>query len=165
MQSDIDMSELAAEPNLLLPLESTLGFRLSRLARAMRKQWADELDTYSLSPPQAAILRAVALQPGCAVREVARALASDAMNVKRCVDELESQNLLKSESRPGDKRARALYLTPSGSDIAKDVDRLARVQEAQLHSVISPDEESYLARILDHLEELLALGTSGDLKA
>lgn len=152
------MVELATSTQSLLPLENALGFRLSRLARAIRKQWASELDAYSLSPPQAAILRAVALQQGCAVREVARSLGSDAMNVKRCVDELEVRELIKSESRPGDKRARALYLTPSGTDLVRHVDRLARIQEERLHGVISPDEESYLDRILDHLEKLLALG-------
>ena len=62
-----------------------VGFRLSRISRTLRSQWAEELSDLELSPPEAAVLRGLAEHPGCALRELARLLASDPMSAKRCV--------------------------------------------------------------------------------
>src|SRR5579875_1692870 len=72
-----------------LALEAGLGFRLGRAHRLLRAAWEQIIADLGLSPPQAALLRAVAQQPGCGLRELARRVQTDAMNAKRLADHLE----------------------------------------------------------------------------
>lgn len=144
-----------------VPLQAGLGFRLSRLTRALRRIWADELSELGLSPPQAAVLRGVAGNPGCSLRALARILATDPMNAKRCVDELEQRGLIRSGSRPGDRRPRTLALTEDGRALAHAVDGLVRDQESWMNSELSPVERDRLEAALTKLEVALDL-VAGD---
>jgi len=141
-----------------LSLQEGLGFRLSRLARNLRRDWAEQLGPVGLTPPQAAVLRGLAAEPGCSVRALSRALGSDPMNVKRCVDELEHRGLVASGSLPGDRRPRALTLTDSGTRLAGAADRLARSQQEWLAGGLAPDEARALDAALERIEGLLGLG-------
>jgi DNA-binding MarR family transcriptional regulator len=145
-----------------LPLEAGLGFRLARLARTLRSQWAGVLEPLELTTAQAAVLRAVAIQPGRSLRSLARTLATDPMNVKRCVDHLEQRGLLRSEHRGEDRRSRALRLTDSGERLAARVDALALEREQRLEQWLGDEHRSRLASTLGRLESRLNLTTPGD---
>lgn len=136
-------------------LDSSLGFRLSRLARRLRHAWADALAPLELSPPQAAVLRGVAEWPGSSLRALARHLDADPMNVKRCVDALEARGLLASGHDPGDHRPRTLAVTPAGAAVAGDVERLAAAQDARLGAALPADLAGALDDVLGRLEALL----------
>lgn len=136
-------------------LDSSLGFRLSRLARRLRRTWADTLAPLELSPPQAAVLRGVAASPGSSLRALARHLDADPMNAKRCVDALEARGLLESGHDPGDHRPRTLVVTPAGAAVAREVERLAAAQDAQLEEALPGDVASAIYDALGRLETLL----------
>lgn len=140
-----------------LPLEAGLGFRLSRLARALRAEWSAQLAELSLTPPQAAVLRGVAGFPGCSLRALARVLGAEPMTVKRCVDELEARGLLESAHRGEDRRPRGLELSPAGRRSAERIDTLVRQQEQELDAVLGPAARAGLDRGLATLERHLAL--------
>ncbi|MHB1475078.1 MAG: MarR family winged helix-turn-helix transcriptional regulator [Dermatophilaceae bacterium] len=142
-----------------LPLETGLGFRLARLARTLRSQWAGVLEPLELTTAQAVVLRAVATQPGRSLRSLARTLATDPMNAKRCVDHLEQRGLLRSEHRGEDRRSRALRLTDSGQLLAARVDALALEQEQRLEQWLGAEHRSRLATTLGRLEARLDLTT------
>ena len=142
-----------------LPLETGLGFRLARLARTLRSQWAGVLEPLELTTAQAVVLRAVAIQPGRSLRSLARTLATDPMNAKRCVDHLEQQGLLRSEHRGEDRRSRALRLTDSGQLLAARVDALALEQEQRLEQWLGAEHRARLATTLGRLEARLDLTT------
>ena len=144
----------AMEP---LPLEAGLGFRLSRLARALRADWSAQLAELSLTPPQAAVLRGVAGLPGCSLRALARVLGAEPMTVKRCVDELEARGLLESAHRGEDRRPRGLALSPAGRLSAERIDTMVRRQEQELDAVLGPAARAGLDRALVALERLLGL--------
>ena len=146
-----------------LPLETGLGFRLARLTRTLRSQWAGVLEPLELTTAQAAVLRAVATEPGRSLRSLARTLATDPMNAKRCVDRLEQRGLLRSEHRGEDRRSRALILTDSGELLAARVDTLACEQEQRLEQWLGGAERrSRLATTLGRLEARLDLTTPDD---
>ncbi len=148
-------------PNL--PLETGLGFRLARLTRTLRSQWAGALEPLELTTAQAAVLRAVATQPGRSLRSLARTLATDPMNAKRCVDHLEQRGLLRSEHRGEDRRSRALMLTDGGHLLAARVDALACEQEQRLEQWLGGAEHrSRFATTLGRLEARLDLTTPGE---
>lgn len=121
-----------------MALHDGLGFRLVRLARAIRAGWAEELGSVGLTPPQAAILRGIRDVPGCSLRALARTLGTDTMHVKRCADELEQRHLLRSAHRAGDRRPRTLTLTGSGQDLVDRVDGLVASQQARFETALDP---------------------------
>ncbi len=139
------------------PPELGLGFRIGRLARALRRDWADELSGSELSPPQAVVLRGVEASPGCSLRALARTLGSDPMNVKRCVDELEARGLVTSAHRATDRRSRTLTLTQAGCKVAADVGTLVERHESWLAAALGTDGRGALEAAVGRLEVLLGL--------
>lgn len=146
-----------AAPRLGTSPELGLGFRLSRLARALRRDWADELAGSELTPPQAAVLRGVEASPGCSLRALARTLGSDPMNVKRCVDELEDRGLLESAHRSTDRRSRTLTLTGRGRAAVTEVGALVDRHESWLTAALGRDGRRSLEAAVGRLEVLLGL--------
>jgi DNA-binding MarR family transcriptional regulator len=138
-------------------LESGLGFRLSRLARTLRAIWAAELAEHGLTPPQAAVLRALADRPGSSLRALARTLGAEPMRAKRCVDELEARQLLTSEHEREARRSRALRLTPQGTQLAATVSRLVQRQEAHLARALGPKRRGALEDACKALEDAFDL--------
>ncbi len=143
-----------------LPLDAGIGFRLSRLARAWRAQWTGELAALDLTPPQAAVLRAVAADPGCSVRGLARILGADPMHAKRCADDLEARGLLHSGHRATDRRSRTLGLTAGGTVLAARVDRLVRAREDHLAGALGAADLARLDAILGVLESTIGAGAT-----
>ena len=136
----------------LLTLEQSVGFRLSRVARARKRAWTEELEALALTPAQASALRAVVERPDLSLRALARTMGTDPMSAKRCVDELETRELLRSTAAPGDRRPRVLNATKSGRALAREIDRRVRLQEATLREVLSAHEYEILLSVLERLE-------------
>ncbi len=142
------------------PLAQGLGFRLSRISRTLRRQWHDELADLELAPPEAAILRAIAEHPGCALRALARLLATDAMSAKRCVDGLERRGLVTSGHRASDRRSRTLRASDAGLAIVTLLNDRISERERRLDLLLAPANRSALERALDELERGLAIDTT-----
>ena len=157
----VEAAQPAAALAEQLPLESGVGFRLSRLARSLRAQWAQELTVVGLTPPQAALLRAIAVRPGLSLRALARTLGTEPMRAKRCADDLEAAGLLRSAHRGDDRRPRQLSLSPKGLELAGRVDLLVRRQEARIERVLGQDLRPGLENALTTLERSLGVGTPG----
>ncbi len=138
-------------------LEAGLGFRLSRLTRTLRAEWAGQLEELGLTPPQAAVLRALAGRPGCSLRALARLLGTEPMRAKRCVDELERRDLVQSAHRGGDRRPRSLQLTGAGEALAQRVDVLVQRQEGHLDAALGAERRGHLEAALAALETVLDL--------
>jgi DNA-binding MarR family transcriptional regulator len=131
-----------------IALEDSAGFRLSRLVRVRRERWAAQLRALGLTPPQAAVLRATRDHRGQALRALARTLNTDAMSVKRCVDELEGRGWLVTSPRADDRRVRVVDLTAQGERLMGDLDEIAYAQERNLRDQFShPQYESLMAAI------------------
>ncbi|MDA8311311.1 MAG: MarR family winged helix-turn-helix transcriptional regulator [Actinomycetota bacterium] len=138
-------------------LDEGLGFRLDRLARSLRAEWAREIAGLGLTPPQAAVLRSIARYPGCSLRALARMLGTDPMKTKRCVDVLERRGLVRSTHRGADRRPRALELTPESVALAVRIDLLVRARDDHLAAALGPDRLSSLLSALTALEVDLGL--------
>jgi len=154
----IEKTPLRAKDPVAPALEAGLGFRLGRLARHLRREWAQELKPLGLSPPQAAVVRGVAAEPGCSLRGLARTLDADPMNVKRYVDELEQRALIRTGNLTTDRRSRVLLLTEAGENVAHDIARLVDTQQHWLTGSMSPEEARNLGVGLARLEARLGIG-------
>ena len=148
------MTEQSSSAPARLPIGDTLGFRLSRLMRFLRSSWAKTLEPLTLSPPEAAILRAVGDQPGIGVRALARCLNFDPMNVKRSADALQARGMLLSTQSTIDSRSRALTLSEEGAKLVSRVDELASKQSDTIMSVMSDQARQGFLDAIASLEHL-----------
>ncbi|MGC8466098.1 MAG: MarR family winged helix-turn-helix transcriptional regulator [Acidimicrobiales bacterium] len=141
-------------------LESGVGFRLNRVARALRRSWALELEPLNLTPPQAVLLRALSEEPRCSIRCLSRRIGQDAMSTKRATDCLESRGLLRSAHRGTDRRPRQLELTDEGNRVAALVRTKARHREEALRAALAHEHLDALSAALTSLESHLQIGCS-----
>ncbi|MDA8290438.1 MAG: methyltransferase domain-containing protein [Actinomycetota bacterium] len=147
----------SAAPGAAGPLlEAEIGFRLSRLVRTLRAEWSRELADLEITPPEAAVLRAVAERPGSSLRALARLLGAEPMTAKRCVDELEQRGLLSSAHRGEDRRPRALELTGAGASLAARVHALVASRDARLAAALGERGRHAFEIAVGALEEHVA---------
>ena len=151
---------MSPSPTRTPRVTESVGFRLSRVARALRAQWRDQLADLGVEPPEAAALRVVAAQPGAALRQLARILGSDPMSTKRCVDALEARGLVAS-TRQGEGRPRALRVTAAGAVLVGEIERRAADREGSVAAVLGPAATAQLRAALDQLEASLAPASKG----
>lgn len=145
-----------------IALEDSAGFRLSRLVRVRRERWAAQLRVLGLTPPQAAVLRATRDHRGQALRALARTLNTDAMSVKRCVDELEARGWLATATREEDRRVRVVELTAPGEELMEHLDGLAYAQERHLRDQLSDSCYESLVAAITTLEVAEGIGRDDD---
>ena len=142
-------------------LESGLGFRMGRAHRALREAWGERIADLGLSPPQAAMLRAISERPGSGLRELARRAHTDPMNAKRLVDHLERAGLVASTVDPSHRQRRDLAPTDEGLVLADELARRAAVWTRRLARLLGAAELDQLQRLLARLEDALAAGAEG----
>lgn len=141
-------------------LDETTGFRLGRLARVLKARFASSLRPLGLTPPQAAVLRALGERSPEGVRAVARRLSADPMNVKHCADELEERGLLRSTHVSADRRLRGLEPTALGMAALESLAGVVQSEEEWLEAVLGSEGLAALARALDRLEAALGIGSA-----
>ena len=138
------------------PLESTLGFRMGRAHRSLREAWGESIADLGLSPPQAAMLRAICEEPGSGLRELARRVRTDPMNAKRLADHLEQVGLVRSMTDPSHRQRRDLAPTEAGLVLAKQVAERAARWEHRLSRLFGEAQLEQLQSLLQRLEDVLA---------
>jgi DNA-binding MarR family transcriptional regulator len=143
-------------------LEESVSFRLSRLARSGRNRWASQLRSLGLTPPQAAILRGATERSNASLRALARTMGTDPMSVKRCVDDLELRDLLRSATGHEPRRARVVRLTPAGERLVTELEEMVRQQEQEIRTLLSTSEYAQLLAVIDRLERGMRLSGSND---
>jgi DNA-binding MarR family transcriptional regulator len=131
-----------------------VGFLLGVCHRRRRAAWARDLADLGLHPPQAALLRLAADQPGLGVRQAARALGTDPMHVQRLAAGLLEAGLLEVRPDPADQRRRPLVPSPAGARLALEVARRAEAAEARLAAALGPGRYEGLLRGLEALAAL-----------
>jgi DNA-binding MarR family transcriptional regulator len=121
------------------------GVRLALLevAERLRQNWAAHAAAAGLSTAQVNAL--LTLRPGEAVpmRSLAARLDYDASNLSVLVDRLERRGVVERRPDPGDRRVKALALTPEGvrlrasfwRDLVEDPGPLAPLADADLQEL------------------------------
>jgi DNA-binding MarR family transcriptional regulator len=131
-----------------------LGFLLGVAHRTLRRAWEAELADLELTAPQAALLRLIAAQPGQGVRQLARDLGTDPMNIQRIAEIIRAAGLCELRQDPGDARRRPLYPTDKGRQLSAMVARKALSAEEDLSEALGAERYTTL---LTGLRALIAL--------
>ncbi|WP_457631289.1 MarR family winged helix-turn-helix transcriptional regulator [Oceanithermus sp.] len=102
-----------------------------------------------VSPAMMPIINHLAEDPGCSVRDLARALGLTTPTVSVSLRRLERQGLVMRRPHPRDNRAVRLFLTPAGEELHRRVREFRRQTAGRMLEGLKPQEQEELLRLLD----------------
>jgi DNA-binding MarR family transcriptional regulator len=125
-----------------------VGRLVIRVARELRTFVDRQVAPLGLTMQQAELLVWTYRQRGANATDLTDLLLTDDAGVSRLVGRLEGKGLITRRVGVGDRRARALQLTPSGRALAKRLLRFAGRGNEMLLAGLSPRERADLRRLL-----------------
>lgn len=138
-----DVSNMPVPGTEYLRLVRDVALGLLAIAERLRQHWGAHAAALGLSGAQVKVL--LSLVPGEAVpmRFLAERLDYDASNLTTLVDRLQRRGAVERRQDPGDRRVKALILTPEGEqlrqkfwhDLIEDPGPLAPLDEADLRTM------------------------------
>ena len=138
------------------PKQIDFGFSVARIARRLRQAVDAELQVYGLTEatwrPLAYVGR---LGGGVRQKELATALSIEGPSLVRLLDNLERRGLIERREDETDRRARGIYLTRAGRDLAVRVAKVGTEIQSRLLAKIPPTDLETCQRVLDRIEREL----------
>jgi DNA-binding MarR family transcriptional regulator len=128
-----------------------IHFLLSQLGAHAAEQFAARIAALGLTPPQAGVLRALAITPGQSQQALARHLRTQPSRVVALVDDLEGRGLVERLPNPQDRRLHALHLTAKGRELLRQVGQIAMGQEDEICAPLDDGERRLLRSLLERL--------------
>jgi MarR family transcriptional regulator, organic hydroperoxide resistance regulator len=111
---------------------------------------------FRLSPPQVHALRVLSPEQPLPMGRLACALGCDASNVTGIVDRLEARGLVERRSAEGDRRVKALTITPAGLELREVVLEIMSEPPEAIAALPQSDQRTLrdiLARAVEILRE------------
>ena len=134
-----------------------LGFALSSVGHAVAATFSARLAPLELEPREFALLRRVNSSEGASQQAMGERLGIPPSRMVALVDELEARSLLERRPSPTDRRAHALYLTPSGKQLLAKALKLAGALESELAGGLDDAERMRLIELLDRIAARLGI--------
>jgi DNA-binding MarR family transcriptional regulator len=125
-----------------------LAFLLTQVGAQAAQGFAGRLTGLSLSPAQAGILRAIAVQPGRSQQALSRELGLIPSRMVSFVDGLEERGVIERRRNSADRRLHALHLTAAGEELLREVGRAARQHEQETVAGLTAGQRAALAELL-----------------
>jgi DNA-binding MarR family transcriptional regulator len=132
------------------PFQS-VGFTISTTGYALARRFHELLAPLGLEPREFALLRSLAGSEGVTQQAIAERMGVAPSRMVAFVDSLEERGLLERRQNPDDRRARALYLTPSGRELLGRAFAVAVDHEQRLTSDLSGEERQQLLDLLSRV--------------
>jgi DNA-binding MarR family transcriptional regulator len=126
---------------------------LSQLGGYTSRAWVGRLAKLGLDAREVMLFRHVALAEGRTQRSVASAIGLPASRIVAVVDRLEERGWIERRATPGDRRARALHVTPKGRAMVATILQLSAEHETALTRGLSAAEEQALVQLLQRLAD------------
>ena len=132
------------------------AFRASLIVRRIRQAIDLELRAYGLTEatwrPLAYVGR---LGAGVRQKELATALGIEGPSLVRLLDNLERRGLIERREDENDRRARGIYLTPAGRELAIRVAKIGAELQRRLLAEMPLADLATCHRVFDHVEQKL----------
>ena len=132
---------------------ATLGELVIRVARTLRRRYAEALAPWDLSPHQARALRVVGARDGVRLSELAEALRIAPRSATEVADGLAERGLVERAADPGDRRAVLLRVTPAGERVQREVEQARGADAQELFARLPAADRADLERILRRLTD------------
>ena len=143
-------------PDRALRLDHFLPYRLSVLAAAVSRRFADEYEkSFGLTIPEWRVMAVLGFFKPMSSNRIVEHTSMDKAKVSRAVARLVRRGLLTRRSHPEDGRLLVLGFSPKGRRIYRRIARLAKEWEAWLVAGLLADDRRRLARTLGALTRRL----------
>jgi len=148
-------------PTSAISTAPTLGIALllAQLGQHAADRFTARIAELDLTPPQAAILRAIAGESGRSQQALSEQLGLLPSRVVAFIDDLERRGLLQRRRNPGDRRLYALYLTEQGNALMSELANLSDAHEAEITAGLTDEQRSVLSELLAHVADRQQLGS------
>ena len=124
------------------------AFLLTQLGTLAAMRFAERIAELDLTPPQAGLLRAVAVAPGQSQQALARHLGTPPSRLVALVDGLDERGLLERRRNPDDRRLHALHLTEAGRDLLSRIGTIGQAHNDEICRSLDEHERSTLRTLL-----------------
>jgi DNA-binding MarR family transcriptional regulator len=141
----------SAQPSALGLLPDLLGYHLRRAQLAVFQDFAATVDGAEITPGQFGVLAIIDANPGLTQTRLGQILGIDRSTVVGVIDKLEARSLVERASRPNDRRAHALKLSPQGAKHFRDLSRKVRLHENRVTEDLSARERALLIALLQRI--------------
>jgi DNA-binding MarR family transcriptional regulator len=135
-----------------------LSFLLSQVGTHAARRFAERIAEIGLQPPQFRVLNVVDAAEGQSQHAISEVIQAPPSRMVAIVDELEEGGLLERRPHPGDRRIRALYLTPKGREVLAEGRRIAKEHEEALARGMSAADRKRLIALLAQIVEAQGIG-------
>jgi len=129
-------------------LPDLLGYHLRLAQIAIFKDFKQSLGKDGITPGLFGVLVLIEANAGMKQTDLARAVHLDRSTVVNVIDNLERMKLVERRAVEGDRRSRALYLTPEGKTRLQKLKRQVLEHERRLARHLSPAEREQLVELL-----------------
>jgi len=147
-----------AGPIDLSALVDVIGYHLRRAQLAVFDDFIRSFAEHDIRPSQYGVLTAIDRNPGSSQAAIAQSLGIKRSNFVKLVDEFERRNLVVRRQLAGDRRANALFLTPTGRTAIERFHAIRIEHEARIGGLIGSQEER--RRFIEQLSRLSAMRPS-----
>jgi DNA-binding MarR family transcriptional regulator len=130
-----------------------LAFLLAQVGAHGAMQFARRMEAIGLTPPDAGILRKLAMDPGITQQALAEHLGVVPSRMVALLDGLEQRGLVERASSPDDRRSYALRLTPRGQEMLGQIMRIGGEHEQDMCAALNAEERATLAKLLRRVAE------------
>jgi DNA-binding MarR family transcriptional regulator len=130
-----------------------LGFLLAQVGAHAATKFAERLRAIDLTPPDAGILRLLAINSGLSQQELAGRLGIHPSRLVAILDELEKRKLVERRAHDEDRRQYALHLTERGRATMGEIGKIGRAHTDALCAALSGDERDTLAELLQKIAD------------
>jgi DNA-binding MarR family transcriptional regulator len=129
------------------------AFLLSQLGGYSSQAWIVRLAEMGLEPREVMLFRHVALAEGGTQSAVAKAIGLPPSRIVAVVDRLEERGWIERRATPGDRRARALHVSPDGRQVLRQILKVSAEHEAHLTRGLTAAERKTLVELLRRVAE------------
>ena len=137
---------------------SSLAFLLSQVGIHAAQRFSERMAEIDLNPPLFRILNLVDAAEGRSQQAIGEAIQVPPSRMVALVDELEQRGLVERRPDPGDRRVRALYLTPAGRETLVRGRGIAKAHERELTKGMPAGDREMLTSLLQQIVDQQTIG-------
>lgn len=131
------------------PMENSLGYLISDLARLMRKRFDEESRDLGVTNSQWRVIFNVFRQPGINQGSLAELMEVEPITTCRMVDRLETAGLVERRRDPNDRRAWQIHLTDAAMPLIDKLKERAAALNAVALAGLGERDQAELVRMLN----------------
>jgi DNA-binding MarR family transcriptional regulator len=127
------------------------GYLMARLGQAAAARFHAALAPENLQPRHFGVMNILAAHPGITQQRLAESTAIDTSSMVAVIDALEAKGFAERRPHPGDRRARAIYLTPAATATLERLRKRTGQLQSELFAALSEQERQTLHALLRKL--------------